>query len=56
MKSRYRSVSIATDWTAVMGQEIFSLLHSVQTGPGGHPASYPIVTLGAFPSGNAAGA
>jgi hypothetical protein len=29
----------------------FSLLHSVQTGSGAHPASYPMCTLGSFPGG-----
>jgi hypothetical protein len=31
----------------------FSLLHSVQTGSGAHPASYPMGTAGDFPGGKA---
>jgi hypothetical protein len=34
----------------------FSLLHSVQIGPGAHPASYPMGTGDSFSGGNAAGA
>jgi hypothetical protein len=37
------------------GQD-FSPVHSVQTGPGAHPASYPMGTGGDLPGGNAAGA
>jgi hypothetical protein len=33
----------------------FSLLHSVQTGSGAHPASYTMGTRGCFPGGKAAG-
>jgi hypothetical protein len=33
-----------------------SLLHSVQTGSGAHPASYPMVTVGYFPWSKAVGA
>jgi hypothetical protein len=33
----------------------FSLHHRVQTGSGGHPASYPLGTRGSFPGGKAAG-
>jgi hypothetical protein len=36
------------------GQEIS--LHSIQTGSGTHPASYPIGTGGSFPEGKMAGA
>jgi hypothetical protein len=34
----------------------FSLHHSVQNGPGAHPASYPMGTRDSFPEGKAAGA
>jgi hypothetical protein len=37
------------------GQE-FSILHSVQTGSGVHPTSYPMGTGGFFPGGKAVGA
>jgi hypothetical protein len=33
----------------------FSLLHSVQTGTGTHPASYPMGTRGSFPGDKVAG-
>jgi hypothetical protein len=33
----------------------FTLLYSIQTGSGAHPASYPIGTGGSFPRGKAAG-
>jgi hypothetical protein len=40
-------------WTAgvrfLAGARYFSLLHSVQTGSGAHPASYPIGSRGALP-------
>jgi hypothetical protein len=36
------------------GWEFFH--HSVQTGPGAHPASYPVSTRGFFPGGKAVGA
>jgi hypothetical protein len=36
------------------GERDFSLLHSVQTGSGAHPASYPMGTGGYFPEGKAA--
>jgi hypothetical protein len=32
----------------------FSLFHSVQTGSGAHPASYPMDTGGIFPGGKGA--
>jgi hypothetical protein len=32
-----------------------NLLHLVQTGPGAHPASYPMGAGGSFPGGKAAG-
>jgi hypothetical protein len=31
--------------------KIFSLLHSIQSGSGAHPVSYPMVTGGYFPRG-----
>jgi hypothetical protein len=34
----------------------FSLIHSIQTGSGTHPASYPVGTGDSFPGGKAAGA
>jgi hypothetical protein len=34
----------------------FSLFHSVQTGSGAHPASYPMGSAGSFPGHKAAGA
>jgi hypothetical protein len=50
----------ATGWTAgvrfPVGERDFSLLRSVQTGSGAHPASYPMATEGSFPGGKAAGA
>jgi hypothetical protein len=33
-----------------------NFLHSVQTGSGAHPASYPVGTGGSFPGGKVAGA
>jgi hypothetical protein len=62
--SRDSSVSIETDdglnnrmigvrFPAGAGN--FSLLHSVQTGSGVHPASYPMSTGGSLPRGKAAG-
>jgi hypothetical protein len=51
---RDSSVGVATGWTAgvqfpARGKR-FSLLHSVQTGSGAHPASYPMGTGGgSFP-------
>jgi hypothetical protein len=36
--------------------QYFSLLHSVQTGSGAHPASYPMGTGCSFPGGKATGA
>jgi hypothetical protein len=33
-----------------------SVLHSVETGSGAHPASYTMGTVGSFPWGKAAGA
>jgi hypothetical protein len=33
-----------------------SLLHTVQTGSGADPASYPMGTMGSFPGGKATGA
>jgi hypothetical protein len=37
-------------------RQYFSLLHSVQTDSGVHPASYPMATGGSFPGGTVAGA
>jgi hypothetical protein len=34
----------------------FSPVHSIQTGSGTHPASYPMDTCGSFPGSKAAGA
>jgi hypothetical protein len=34
----------------------FSLHHRVQSGPGAHPASYPVGTRGSLPGGKVAGA
>jgi hypothetical protein len=45
-------VAIATGWTALVRFPAvldLSLLHSVQTGSGAHPASYPMGTGGSFP-------
>jgi hypothetical protein len=46
-------------WTAEVrfpvGARYFSLLHSVQTGSGAHPASYPMGTGFSFSGGKAAG-
>jgi hypothetical protein len=36
------------------GQDLFSLLHSVQTGSDVHPASYPMGAGGSFPGDKAA--
>jgi hypothetical protein len=36
------------------GARDFSLFHSIQTGFGAHPASYPIGTGGSFPKGKTA--
>jgi hypothetical protein len=62
-KSRDSAVRIATGyglgdpWVGVkesrQDQE-FSLLHSVQTGSGAHPASYTMGTGSSFPGGKAA--
>jgi hypothetical protein len=50
--SRDSSVGIAAGWTTQVrfpvGQD-FSFLHSVQTGSGVHPISYPRDTWGDFP-------
>jgi hypothetical protein len=35
--------------------QAFSLLHTVQTGSGAYPSSYPVGTMGSFPRGKAAG-
>jgi hypothetical protein len=52
--SRDGSVGIATGWTArvrLPAGHDFYLPHSVQTGSGAHPASYPVGTGGDFPGG-----
>jgi hypothetical protein len=65
MKSRDSSVGIALGYgpddrgsrvrfPAVAGN--FSLHHHIQNGPGPHPASYLMGTMGLFPGGKAAGA
>jgi hypothetical protein len=54
------SVSIVMGW--MIGVRFpaeardFSLLHSIQTSSGTHPASYPMGTKGPFPGGKATGA
>jgi hypothetical protein len=51
--SRDTSVVIATSWVAGVqfpaGVTDFSLFHSVQVGPGAHPASYPMVMRVSLP-------
>jgi hypothetical protein len=46
---------MATGWTAAVrsqaGEKDFSLIHSVKTGFGAHPASYPMGTGGALSPG-----
>jgi hypothetical protein len=58
--SRDSLVGIATGWTAGVrfpaGVRDISLRHSVQTGSGAHPASYPMGTGVSFSEGKAAGA
>jgi hypothetical protein len=52
-------VGVATGWKARVrfpAVQDFSFLHSVQTGSGTQPASYPMGTGGSFPGGKAAGA
>jgi hypothetical protein len=50
----------ATGWTArvrfLARARYFSLLYSVWTGSGAHPASHPMGTRGSFSGGKAAGA
>jgi hypothetical protein len=41
---------------SIPGRAKFSLLHSVLTDSGAHPASYPMGTRGNFPRGKAPGA
>jgi hypothetical protein len=57
-KSRYSSVTLVTGYgmdgrgigvKSPAGAREFSLLHSVQTGSGAHPASYPNGTWGSIP-------
>jgi hypothetical protein len=55
--TRDNSVGIATGWTSrvrVPSVQNLSLLHSVQTGSGAHPASYQMGTGDSFPGGKAA--
>jgi hypothetical protein len=51
--SRDSSVGIATGWTVgaqfPARERDYSLLHSVQTGSGVHPASYPMDTGALYP-------
>jgi hypothetical protein len=62
-RNRDSSFCIATNYelagrgvgVRVPAWQNFSLLHSVQTSSGAHPASYPMVTEGSFPGGKAAG-
>jgi hypothetical protein len=63
-RNRDRAVGIATGYglndrgfevSVPVGSRFFSLLLSVQTGSGAHPASYPMGTGGPFPAGKAAG-
>jgi hypothetical protein len=59
-RSRDRSVGIATGyalngWDSIPGKDkTFSLLHSVQTGSGAHPAPSPVGTGSSFPGGKMA--
>jgi hypothetical protein len=58
---QYFTVGIATGYGldgpgSIPGRARFSLLHSVQTGSGAQPASYPMDTRGPFPGGKAHGA
>jgi hypothetical protein len=58
--SRNISVGIVMGWTAGVrlpaGAGYFALLHSNHTGPGTHPASYPMGTGDSILEGTAAGA
>jgi hypothetical protein len=52
--SRDSAVGTATGWTARVrfpAVHDFPLLHSVQTDPEAHPASYPMGNGGSFPGG-----
>jgi hypothetical protein len=53
--SRGSSAGIATGFDSRHGKD-FSLFHSIQTGSGAHPASYPMGSVGDFPGGKATGA
>jgi hypothetical protein len=45
------------DWVRFLaGARDFSLLHSIQTSSGDHPASYPVGIRGSFPRDKATGA
>jgi hypothetical protein len=55
---RDSSVGMATGWTVRVrfpAVQDVSLLHSVQTEPGPHPASYPKGTGGSFLGGGGGG-
>jgi hypothetical protein len=59
MSNRDRSVGLATDYgldgpVSIIGSAKFSLLHSIQTDFGAHPASYPIGTGDCFLGGKVA--
>jgi hypothetical protein len=52
LKSCVSSDTIVMGWmdgVQFLAGERFSFLHSIQTGSGAHPASYPIGTRGNFP-------
>jgi hypothetical protein len=57
--NRDSAIGIATGWIATVrfptGGKDFSFLHSVQTGSGANPASYPVGTGCSLPGGNATG-
>jgi hypothetical protein len=48
-------LSLYNDWLdgpgLIPGSARFSLVHSVETDSGPHPASYPMATVGSFPGG-----
>jgi hypothetical protein len=50
--AQWYSVGLRAGWSGVrilVGARNFSPHHRVQTGPGAHPASYPMGTTGSFP-------
>jgi hypothetical protein len=57
-RRRRRRAGIAQWYRAriPVGDGNFSPRHRVRTGPGAHPASYPMNTRGSFPGDKAAGA